>query len=203
MLNLASNQQTKLILIRHGRTAWNAQQRIQGQADIPLDEHGRLQALWCGETLAAANVQPVVIYTSDLSRCLETALIIAEKLSAPEPVLDYRLRERNWGEAEGLQREQLHLRYGDRHDVIPGAETMSALVTRVNNALRAYAERHRGETAVVVSHAGAIGNWLREHLRLSERPRIANAEAVALVCDPDPHCCWRLEGRWRYDAQPN
>src|SRR5690242_8696605 len=88
-----------LLLVRHGETDWNAEGRLQGQTDRPLNEYGRRQARELAERLAGDGV--VAIYASDLSRAKETAEIVGGRLGLPV-VVDPDLRERNWGTWEGL-----------------------------------------------------------------------------------------------------
>jgi len=100
-----------LILIRHGETDWNTQQRIQGQRDLPLNETGRQQARNLQPVLAPAfmeSVAPVRILSSDLQRALLTAQIAVNGQDDIET--DARLREINYGEWEGLDRRTLEQR---------------------------------------------------------------------------------------------
>lgn len=100
-----------LILIRHGETDWNTQQRIQGQCDLPLNEIGRRQARDLQPVLATAFAEPAVparVISSDLQRALQTAQIAINGLADIET--DTRLREINYGEWEGLDRRTLEQR---------------------------------------------------------------------------------------------
>ena len=100
----------RVLLLRHGRTEWNAQRRFQGQADPPLDEVGRAQAYEVAGLIAA--VRPDVLITSDLARAAQTAAIVGAAIGlpvTPEP----RLRERGLGHWEGLTREDVAERYPD------------------------------------------------------------------------------------------
>jgi alpha-ribazole phosphatase len=94
----------KLTLIRHGTTTWNALRRFQGQTDVPLSEEGRAQAAAIAAALRSERFDR--IYSSDLSRALETARIIAASQDA-EVVADRRLREFDFGRWEGLTWEQI------------------------------------------------------------------------------------------------
>ena len=89
----------RLVLWRHGRTAWNVDSRFQGQADVPLDALGRQQARLTAPVLAAFG--PTALYASDLSRTYETAQALAA-LTGLEIVTDKRLREIHVGSWEGL-----------------------------------------------------------------------------------------------------
>ncbi|GAB3043544.1 histidine phosphatase family protein [Sediminivirga luteola] len=104
-------------LIRHGQTAWNLESRMQGSTDVPLNDTGRAEARARGEELAALPVRWSACFSSDLSRAEETARLIVQRLRAagpplgPEPQLSARLRERSFGQAEGLRVEELFARW--------------------------------------------------------------------------------------------
>ncbi|HEX5476491.1 MAG TPA: histidine phosphatase family protein, partial [Burkholderiales bacterium] len=85
---------TRLCLVRHGETAWNAEGRVQGQLDIPLNAHGEGQARAVAQALAGERFD--AIYASDLGRVRQTARPAAERLGLPVQ-LDTRLRERHYG----------------------------------------------------------------------------------------------------------
>ena len=99
---------TELILVRHGETDWNRDQRWQGHADRPLNETGREQARAIAEELASEQID--AIYTSDLARARETAELIAERAGVPF-VLEPQLREIDVGEWQGLTRPEIEERY--------------------------------------------------------------------------------------------
>ena len=90
---------TLLVLWRHGQTEWNLNRRIQGQTDIPLSEVGLAQAAESAPRLAA--MQPTVLVSSDLRRASATAAALAA-VTGLTPTYDSRLRERGFGEWEGL-----------------------------------------------------------------------------------------------------
>ena len=97
-------------MLRHGRTAWNAERRFQGQADPPLDEVGRVQAYEVASLITA--LRPELIISSDLQRATQTAAPIAQ-LAGLEVVIDKRLRERSLGHWEGLTRDEVEQRFPD------------------------------------------------------------------------------------------
>jgi probable phosphoglycerate mutase len=152
---------TRLILWRHGRTAWNHSGRIQGQLDTDLDEVGVAQAAAAAPALAA--LAPELVVSSDLSRASRTAQFLGE-LTGLSVTLDPRLRERHFGRWEGLTSEEIAERYPDEHaawrrgepEPDPTIEPLAALGDRSSAALREVAERLDGTgTAVVVTHGGA------------------------------------------------
>ena len=148
---------TLLYLVRHGETDWNRARRIQGSTDIPLNDTGREQAAATGRLLATRRWDAVV--ASPLSRAFETASIIAGELGLGTPDTLDAIVERHYGEAEGLNYDQIDARFpGDTP--VPGRETRNQVAERVVPALIALAERHPGESLVVVSHGGVIRSVL-------------------------------------------
>ena len=144
---------TRLYLVRHGETDWNAQRRIQGSTDIPLNETGREQARVTGRLLARREWDAII--ASPLSRAFETASIIAGEIGLPLPETDAAIVERQYGEAEGLDWQQVDAQFpAGTH--VPGRESREEVVARVLPALIAIAERHHEQSVVVVSHGGVI-----------------------------------------------
>ena len=149
---------TSLILIRHGQTDWNASGRWQGQADPPLNDHGRRQALRTAEDLSGQ--QPAVLYSSDLRRALETARIVAVKFGlaiVPEP----RFREINLGQWQGMLSTEIEDKYPDEfrrwHTAPlsvrpPGGEDIPTLAARVLAAINEIIVRYPDQSVAVVAH---------------------------------------------------
>ena len=125
---------THLTLIRHGETDWNRARLIQGSTDIPLNETGRAQARQTAERLRGALEDPTAarIVSSDLSRARETAQIIADQWGSEAPLAYSALRERAYGEAEGLTVDDFAVRWGTRHSSRSGKapKQYSVLVRR-------------------------------------------------------------------------
>jgi broad specificity phosphatase PhoE len=94
---------TRVLLIRHGQSEWNATGRWQGQADPPLTDLGRHQAAHAARHLGTVDA----VVASDLQRASETALILAEALGVGPVVLEPGLRERDAGEWSGLTRAEI------------------------------------------------------------------------------------------------
>lgn len=153
----------RVLLWRHGRTAANAGARLQGQIDIPLDDVGRWQARTATAALLA-RYEPTVIVSSDLSRARATAENLARATGLPI-TLDPRLRERGFGQWEGMSGTEIEQRWpgafaawrlgGDPSGV--GAETRAAVAARLYGAVSEHAAaRGPDDTLVVVSHGAAI-----------------------------------------------
>jgi uncharacterized phosphatase len=148
---------TSLYLVRHGETDWNAQRRIQGSTDIPLNDTGRRQAETTGRLLARRRWDGV--FSSPLSRAAETASIIARELGMAAPERLDGIVERNYGEAEGLDWEQIEQRFpGDLP--VPGRETREEVTARAIPALVGLAQARPGQSLIVVSHGGVIRSVL-------------------------------------------
>ncbi|TCL80269.1 putative phosphoglycerate mutase [Curtobacterium sp. PhB142] len=149
---------TLLYLVRHGETDWNAQRRIQGSTDIPLNDTGRRQAADAAELLARRRFDAVV--ASPLSRAAETGTIIADRLGLAAPVTYAGLAERAYGEAEGLTDTEVTAEYP--HDDIPGRESRSALLARITETLGEIAVRFDGGVVVVATHGAVIRSVVNE-----------------------------------------
>lgn len=152
-----------IVLLRHARTAYNAGLRLQGQIDIPLDEVGRWQAEQ-GATALAASHKASLVVASDLQRAQDTAAAYARHLDL-EVVPDAGLRERSFGDWEGLTDTEIAERWPQEHAVwrsggepaANGVESKEVTARRMEEAvLRHAAGLGSGETLVVVSHGSAI-----------------------------------------------
>ena len=151
---------TTLLLVRHGETDWNRENRFQGHADPPLNDLGRRQARELAEALAADP--PAAVYTSPLRRARETAAIVADRLGLPLAEVEA-LREIDVGEWMGLTRAEVEQRYPEDFRRWIGfgqgwqrGETYEQLAERVVPALLALAERHRGDRVLAVTHGGPL-----------------------------------------------
>ncbi|GAA5030181.1 histidine phosphatase family protein [Microbacterium fluvii] len=188
---------TILTLVRHGETDWNSQRRIQGSTDIPLNDTGRAQARDAAASLRELLPAdgPIAIATSDLSRARETAQIIAEGLGVDGLRLYPQLRERGYGEAEGLDVAEFRSRWGEWHDAeVPGAEAWPDVRVRGLEGLRAAVRDAHLDTApvaaslIVVSHGALIRELIR-HATSGEFPlpgeRLGNASLHSLRYERD------------------
>lgn len=153
----------RLYVVRHGRTEWNATNRFQGQADVPLDEVGRAQAAAMASVLGMTG--PSAIWSSDLSRARETAQAVSEIADVPVQV-EPAFREIFTGDWEGLTGDEVAARWpGDwerwhaGEDIVRagGAETREQVGKRFGDALVGVAEAvPDGGCAIVVGHGTAM-----------------------------------------------
>jgi uncharacterized phosphatase len=123
---------TLLYLVRHGETDWNLARRVQGSTDIPLNATGRAQARATGRLLSTRSWD--VIIASPLSRAFETATIIASELGVGPVTPNASFMERQYGEAEGLDHDEIDARFPGTTPV-PGRESREAVTARVLPAL--------------------------------------------------------------------
>lgn len=157
---------TRIIAVRHGETAWNADTRIQGQLDIDLNDKGRWQAQRVGQALADEDLQH--IYASDLQRAHSTAQAIAAQAQLPSArsVKPHAgLRERKFGYFEGQTYADIEARWPDEarrwrqrdpHFAPGDGETPLQMMERVRSTVHDIAARHVGEHIVLVAHGGVL-----------------------------------------------
>ncbi len=105
----------KLILLRHGQSQWNLENRFTGWTDVPLSEKGMLEAAEAGKKLQAAGITVDKAYTSRLKRAIKTLWICLEEMDRMWiPVeRDWRLNERHYGALQGLNKAETAQKYGD------------------------------------------------------------------------------------------
>lgn len=151
---------TRIHLIRHGQVEGHHDKRYNGQGEVPLTALGLRQFEHLAERLRGERLSAV--YSSDLSRCLRGAeLIAAPHGLAPEPDPD--LRELSMGEWEGITWNELQEKYPREwrsrltdlvNYRVPGGENLLDLAGRVRPVIRDIVRRHQGEEVVVVGHGG-------------------------------------------------
>jgi probable phosphoglycerate mutase len=152
---------TRILLVRHGESAWNAEGRWQGHLDSPLSPRGVRQATEAGERVGAV----AAIIASDLLRARTTAEIIAGHLGIGPVQLEPRLRERDAGEWSGMTRAEIeeqwpgYLLEGRRP---PRFELDDAILGRVLDALADIHRCHPGQAILAVAHGGVIRALERE-----------------------------------------
>lgn len=182
---------TLLTLVRHGQTYWNALHRWQGHAPIPLDETGHWQAARLASALAQDGTV-TALYSSDLSRCRQTAEYIGQALGL-EVRYDARLREIHTGLWQGMTFEEVQAfdaenyaaRDADRLNVpVPGGENDAMFSRRVLAALANVLDECRDGHGLIVTHGGPVHLVLRHfHLHPENQLRIANTSRTVLRVD--------------------
>jgi 2,3-bisphosphoglycerate-dependent phosphoglycerate mutase len=163
---------TRLFLLRHGQTAWNAEQRIQGQLDVPLNAVGQWQAQRLADTLAEESIS--AIYSSDLQRTRQTAAPLARALGL-EVGLCAGLRERGFGSFEGRTYQEIDAawpehaalwRQRDLHYQPGGGEALISFNERSVSTVLGLAAAHPGQTVAIVSHGGVLDCLYRAAVRI-------------------------------------
>jgi probable phosphoglycerate mutase len=155
------SQVRRVVLLRHGRTDWNATGRFQGQLDSPLDGVGRAQAVAAG--IAVAPMQPDALVASDLSRARDTADAVSAACGL-EVAIDPRLREINLGAWQGLTRAEARAQFPDEYAAWQtgedgrrgGGETYAECGARTAACVQEWLDRlGPGSLLVAVTHGSA------------------------------------------------
>lgn len=170
-----------MIFVRHGRSEGNQYGLVQGHLDFNLADEGRTQVVQAAREIKKliGGKRPLV-FSSDLSRSWETAVIITEELKLPPPIPDRRLRERDMGELQDR-----HWTTVDWENVNSDTPTIANLESRENVIRRIHdfllhiigQEEIVSDTAIVVTHGGTLA--FMYHLLLSiglnNVPKLSNA----------------------------
>lgn len=148
----------RIVLIRHGQTEWNREERFRGRVDIDLDEMGFRQAEAAAQRIAQWEV--AAIYSSPLKRALATAGIIAKRLGLSVEPLDG-INDMDFGVWQGLSVSEVREKYPELFDLwryspqrlkIPGGESLEDVQNRVDATINDLAARHENETVALVTH---------------------------------------------------
>lgn len=139
-----------IYIIRHGETDWNKEHRIQGHQDIPLNDQGRLDAKVAKKKLK--NVKFDVVFSSPLSRALETAKIITDH----EIIIDDRLIERANGTLEGCNKLDIiqSIPWNEEKVIEYGVEPISKIRERTNEFLDYVMDNYKDKNVLIATHAG-------------------------------------------------
>lgn len=186
---------TRIIAIRHGETAWNADARIQGHTDIPLNARGEWQARQVADALADEPL--AAIYSSDLRRAWATAQAIAGRTRAPLAA-EQALRERSFGIFEGRRFVDIaashpvdatRWRQRDPEYAPPEGESLQVLQQRASTIVDRLAGLHTGQQIVLVAHGGLLDVLYRlatrQQLQAPRTWELSNAAINRLLWTPD------------------
>jgi broad specificity phosphatase PhoE len=150
---------TTILLVRHGQTAWNREERFRGQIDLPLDDWGLQQVEAVGRRIAS-QWRPAAIYASSLQRTLQTAAGIARACNLRTTLHDG-LLDVDYGAFAGLTPDEAASFYPDLarawqrapHMLLfPDGEALSDVRDRAEAALEAIVTNHPDQTVVLVTH---------------------------------------------------
>jgi len=175
----------QLILVRHGESAWNAEGRLQGDADVPLSERGREQARELGPLVR--ELDPTDAVSSDLERAISSATLLGYPSATPDPAW----READLGEWTGRLATELigsdgdgYLAWRNGRGTPPGGEPWERLLDRIGRALAPLCEldgRH-----LVVTHGGPIRAACTTLLGLAPTSIVPVSPASVTIIDLDP-----------------
>ncbi|HNR97289.1 MAG TPA: histidine phosphatase family protein [Anaerolineae bacterium] len=174
---------TRIILIRHGQTTWNAEERIRGQVEVPLDSVGISQAQATAARVAR-EWQPAAVYCSPLQRAVQTAQFIADRVGLDAQVVP-ELNDMDFGVWQGLTYREVRANWPElarqwmeepERVSFPGGETLDMVRERGMAALQRIIERHPDQQVVVVGHTvlnrvllcGVLGLTNAAHWRIGQ-----------------------------------
>jgi probable phosphoglycerate mutase len=195
---------TRICFARHGETDWNAERRMQGHIDIPLNSHGQVQAQRLAQSLQHAGHTFDHLYSSDLQRAADTAKQVSNALEL-SITIDPIFRERHVGVLQGLRLDdaphqvpdvwQAHLARDIQHD-LGGGESIQAFHERAQRALAMLVAAHRGQTILVVSHGGTLDMMYRIATKQAlDQARVAVVPNTSLNWIAFDGKAWSVE-RW-------
>jgi probable phosphoglycerate mutase len=178
----------RICVVRHGETDWNTAGVLQGWIDVPINETGRWQALEHAATLMDAGFSR--IYSSPLSRALETAEIIAGHLQLAAPTCHAGLKERNFGEIQGVPKDEL----ADLNPVLyqqllkrnpacsfEEGESMDEFASRVLEAVMDIGKTEAGAQVLVITH-GWVMDVITRHVHQLPRSAILAMKRKNMEC---------------------
>ena len=160
---------TRLILIRHGETDWNVENRRQGRNDRPLNSKGRAQAKLVADYVRATfDIKKV--WSSPLKRCVETATLLDMPVSTSDVLLEI-----DYGDWEGMLESEIDAKYPNRYQNgtvaidPPGGEKRSNLPVRARQFLEESRIAEEGGNVVIVGHGSAMSGLLVALFELPDR----------------------------------
>jgi probable phosphoglycerate mutase len=193
-------------IFRHGETDWNKERRCQGHTDTPLNANGLAQAMDLAERML--NIPLDIVVSSDLDRALVTGKTVATKKDVPL-VVDPRLREMSYGEAEGMLFEEAINSFGEElwqklmsykteydHVGFPGGETRKSSRERFLAVLTHLIQTTEHKTIGISTHGGALRNALHSFLP-EDHPMISIPNCVLYKLEYDS-----IAGKFIVDSKP-
>lgn len=154
---------TTVIIVRHGKTSWNKLKKLQGKSDIPLSKEGKKEAKLVAKRLSEYPIEK--IYTSKLSRAIQTGAIVAEELKL-EAEEHEGLNERDYGEFEGKTWDEIGLTFTPDKKISfylkpKKGEHYPQFHKRIVKAFGDIIKKHAGQTILLVCHGGVLNALLR------------------------------------------
>ena len=190
-----------LVLVRHGESQWNLENRFTGWVDVPLSEKGIAEAGAAGERLKKENIRFDCAYTSDLQRAQNTLQIILERLGQSGiPVQkDQALNERHYGELQGLNKAETAKKFGDEqvkiwrrsYDVAPpGGESLKDTAARTLPYFESkiVPDLKKGLNVLIAAHGNSLRSIVMHLDRLTKEQvlELNLATGMPIVYQLDP-----------------
>jgi len=168
----ATADATRLILVRHGETAFTQQGRYSGRGDVPLSDEGEAQAMAAAGRVAGISRDVAAVVSSPLARCMRTAELISAGVGGTTVTVLPDLIECDFGEWEGLTFAEVRERWPDEMAAWlastsvapPGGESFQAVAKRVRGVMATLLDSYPASVVVVVSHVSPIKLILRDAL---------------------------------------
>lgn len=215
---VSATVKSRWFFVRHGETDWNKQEINAGATDVPLNDTGRQQSKLAAEKLKSENIE--VIFASHLSRAHETAQIIGDAIGVSEIIIDDRLQERNFGDAEGMPYKEVAKRFPDLrtyNNKSANNESYEETETRVWAAISEHLEKHSHKNVLIASHGATLRSLFRKIKNIApeaimEIERFQHAAPLSVdILDPCERCghhffeqdqdtldTWFSSGQWPY-----
>ena len=160
----------KIVLVRHGQSQWNLENRFTGWVDVPITELGEKEAHRAGAELKADGLKVDVAYTSALKRAQQTLAILLQELGQTPPIVkDQALNERHYGDLQGLDKAETAKKYGDAQvhiwrrsfDVAPPGKEGESLKDTAARTLPYFKSKilpdaQKGKTVLVAAHGNSL-----------------------------------------------
>jgi len=190
---------TRVTLIRHGETWWNADGRWQGHANVGLNPTGHEQVARVAEWLRGEEIS--AIYSSDLVRARQTAEAIAACAGIPV-VTEIRLREIDVGEWQGMTRDEVLQWDAERLQAVrsggyavrrPSGESLQDVADRVLALFEEVVGAYPGKHVIFVSHGGTIRMLLHALGLLNETHTSIDNTSRTILVRAEPKAAWRID----------
>ena len=191
-----------LVLVRHGESQWNLENRFTGWVDVPLSEKGILEANSAGERLKKENIHFDVAYTSALKRAQNTLTLMLEKLGQENIPIhkDQALNERHYGDLQGLNKAETARKFGDAqvkiwrrsYDVAPpNGETLKDTAARALPYFESkiLKDLKEGLNVLVAAHGNSLRTIVMHLDKLSKEQvlELNIATGVPIIYQLDSH----------------
>ncbi len=194
-----------LVLMRHGQSIWNQENRLTGSVDVPLTEKGRGEAV--GAALQCPGLQFDIAYSSPLSRARDTAALFLEKLGQFVPLItEPLLIEKSYGILQGLNKDRVKAEYGaEAYSLMhrsynvapPGGESLRELGLRVQPFVRQVVgeDLRLGKNVLLVAH----GNVIRSLVMMIEK--LSPAEIAKVEVGTAKPLVYHLDGNFQVEKK--